>query len=76
MKNYVIIYFCLLTILSSTVTANEIWQNHLEQGLNYFSGNQYEEASIEFDQVLNCMSELDNQIFPFVLFKLSECNFF
>lgn len=58
-----------------TYIAEETWQKHLHEGLNYFSQRQYQEALIEFDRALNGLPEGD-PISAFVLLKKAESNFF
>lgn len=54
MKKYVLLA---MIFLSSMCIANENWQQHWENGMEYLSNLNCEQATLEFDRAVNLMSE-------------------
>jgi hypothetical protein len=68
--------FLAMLLLSSICFANETWQQHLENGYLFFSNLDFENASLDFDQAINLMSEDEHEQFPYVLVARAENNYF
>lgn len=66
----------ILAIFLSAQTFASTWQDHWHQGHEFFSSEQFDEASIEFDQAINLMTEEDQDKFPYVLVDRAENDFY
>lgn len=59
-----------------SLTGQTDWESHWNNGLAYYEEQCYLEASKEFDQAINMMSDQELQEFPFVLSDRAENDFF
>lgn len=73
MKRFMLL---VMTFLSSICIANENWRQYWENGKEYLSDLNCEDAALEFDHAINLMSEEEQAEYPYVLVDRAESAYF